>query len=189
MVDSRHLFRSFFCVAVILAALSAGARAQDEFLAGPAYAKFRLTLSSGWREEAAGPFFYQQAVEGQTQWAIPPFFCQTLTPEVDWSEWEFLYPIMTYRRFGKEYRLQLVQLLSLPGGKTDEENGVHKTTVFPFYFHQSSRDTNLNYTALFPFYGHLVDRLFRNDIKFIMFPIYSETRKKDVVTDNYIYPI
>ena len=30
--------------------------------------------------------------------------------------------------------------------------------------------------------------LFRDEIFFVMFPIYSQTRKKDVVTDNYLYP-
>jgi hypothetical protein len=29
----------------------------------------------------------------------------------------------------------------------------------------------------------------RDDIRFVLFPVYSETRKRDVVTDNYLYPI
>ena len=45
-----------------------------------------------------------------------------------------------------------------------------------------------NYTAVFPFYGHLKHRLFRDEIDFIMFPLYSQTRKKDVVTDNIPIP-
>jgi hypothetical protein len=172
-----------------MAAVSVQAGADDELLAGPAYAKFRLTLSPGWREEAAGPFFYEQKVSGQTQWAIPPFFCQTLTPEVDWSEWEFFYPVINYRRFGNEYRLQFAQVLSFSGGQTPQENSVRHTTLFPFFFHQSSTESNHNYTALFPLYGHMENRMFRDDIKFVLFPLYSETRKKDVVTDNYLYPI
>jgi len=39
-----------------------------------------------------------------------------------------------------------------------------------------------------PFYGRLNNRLFRNDIYFIMFPAYVQTRKGDIVTDNYFYP-
>jgi hypothetical protein len=39
-----------------------------------------------------------------------------------------------------------------------------------------------------PFYGHLKNRLFRDEIFFVMFPFYSETRKRDVITDNYLYP-
>jgi hypothetical protein len=188
MVNSRQFFWPLFRLAGLLAAVSAQA-GNEECLAGLAYAKFGLTLDSGWREEAAGPFFYQQATAGQTQWALPPFFCRTSTPEVDWEEWEVFYPVIDYRRFGKEYRLQVGEFLSFSGGNTQEENGVRRTTLFPIYFRQRSPDTNLNYTALVPFYGHLINRLFRDDIKFVMFPIYSETRKKDVVTDNYFYPI
>ena len=39
-----------------------------------------------------------------------------------------------------------------------------------------------------PFYGHIRNRLLLNDVFFVMFPFYAETRKKDVVTDNYVYP-
>jgi hypothetical protein len=189
MANYRQFLRRVLCLAGLLSAISAKAGADDEFLAGPAYAKFRLTLTPGWREEAAGPFFYEQDVSGQAQWGLPPLFCRTLTPEVDWSEWEFLYPVMNYRRFGKEYRLQLAQVLSFSGGQTPEDNSVSHATLFPFYFHQHSTETNHDYNALFPLYGHLENRMFRTDIKFVLFPLYSETRKKDVVTYNYLYPI
>ncbi|HEY3863201.1 MAG TPA: hypothetical protein VGO59_15070 [Verrucomicrobiae bacterium] len=189
MADSRQLFRILAGLGTVLFAFSTRAGTDDELLTGPAFAKFHLTLTSGCREEAAGPFYYNQNAEAQTQWAIPPFFCRTLTPEADWSEWDFLYPLADYRRFGKEHRLQLLQFLSFSGGESFEENAAHRSTFFPFYFRQRSKDTNLNYTAVFPFGGHLENRLFRDDIKFILFPIYSETRKKDVVTDNYVYPM
>jgi hypothetical protein len=189
MAASRHLWIPAACLAAWLAAFCAPAQAEEDVLAGPAYARFRLTLSSGWREEVAGPFFYEQTSAGQRQWAVPPFFCRTLTPEVDWSEWELLYPLINYRRFGREYRLQLAQIWSLSGGDREDGNAARRATVFPLYFSQRSRDTNLNYTAVFPFYGHLENRMFRDDIKFLLFPLYSKTRKKDVVTDNYIFPI
>jgi hypothetical protein len=170
-------------------ALSATAANQPEIGAGPAYAKFSLTLSSGWREEALGPLYYWQVAEGQQQWALPPFFCQTRTAGVDWSEWEVFYPLIDYRRFGSEYRLEIGQLLSFSGGKTPEADATRQVTFFPIFFRQRSPNTNLNYTALLPFYGHLENRLFRDEIDFILFPLYSETRKKDMITDNYLYPI
>src|SRR5271155_3829226 len=189
MVNYRQLLRPLICLAWFFAALPALAGADDEFFAGPAFANFRLTLAPGWREEAVGPFYYDQSVSGQIQWAIPPFYCRTITPEVDWSEWDFLYPIANYRRFGTEYRLQFGQLLSFSGSQTPQENQVRHTTLFPFYFHQSSTETNHGYTAVFPLFGHLENRIFRDDIKFVLFPLYSETRKKDVVTDNFLFPI
>jgi hypothetical protein len=83
----------------------------------------------------------------------------------------------------------LFQLFSFAGGPTQEDVAKHRFTIFPIYFRQRSPDPSLNYTAVVPFYGHLVNRLFRDDIRFVMFPLYSKTRKKDVVVSNYLYPI
>jgi len=174
-----------FCCALAFPAL---AQEDEGVAAGPAFAEFPLTLSSGYRREAAGPLYYSQQTGSQQQWALPPFFCHTLTPDVDWTEWELLYPIISYRRFGGEYRLQIVEFLSFSGGRADPVNGAWRFTIFPFYFQQRTPDKKLDYTALVPFYGHLKNRLFRDEIKFVLFPLYSETRKRGVVTDNYLYP-
>jgi hypothetical protein len=79
-------------------------------------------------------------------------------------------------------------LWSFAGGQNQRESNQKRFTIFPFYFQQRSPETNLNYTALVPFYGHINGRLFRDKIFFVMFPLYSETTKKDVVTDNYLFP-
>jgi hypothetical protein len=179
---------SFFFLWTIIPS-SALADSDGEHIYGPAFSKFRLTLESGYREEAASPLYYWQNTDGATQMGLPPFFCQTITPDVEWSEWEVFYPVIDYRRFGSEYRLQIVEFLSFSGGNTERERGVERLTLFPIYFQQRSTNTNLNYTAVVPFYGELKNRLFRDDIKFVLFPLYSETRKRDVVTDNYLYPI
>ena len=151
--------------------------------------RFQLTLEDGWRTEAAGPFYYSQHNEPGTTWAVPPFFSCDKKPDVEAHEDDFLYPLLTSVRYGKERRWQIGQLISISGGQ--EQGGVEKKrlTLFPFYFSQRSPDTNLNYTAFVPFYGRLKDRLFHNEIYFVMFPIFSETRKRDVVTDNYLYPL
>ena len=44
------------------------------FTAGPLYDQFPLTLDSGHRTEAAGPFFYDQQRETEKTWAMPPLF-------------------------------------------------------------------------------------------------------------------
>jgi hypothetical protein len=45
-----------------------------------------------------------------------------------------------------------------------------------------------NYTALLPIYGHLKHRLFRDEVSFVMMPLYVRSRKRDMVTHNYLYP-
>jgi hypothetical protein len=151
--------------------------------------RYQITLENGWRTEAAGPLYYSQQTETQITWALPPFFSCAKDLAVESHEDDFLYPLLTEVRYGREWRWQLFQLISFAGGKQPDDAKTKRTTFFPFYFQQRSPETNLNYTAVFPFYGHLQNRFSRDEIFFILFPFYSETRKRDVVTDNYLFPI
>lgn len=155
---------------------------------GPLLSRFPLTLDEGERKEALGPLFYQERRDTQMTLGLPPLFTHVLNGEADSEEYDFLYPFLSYDRFGHEYRWHIFQLFSLAGGKRQDEVPAKRTTIFPIYFQQRSPDTNLNYTALFPLHGQLKNRLFKDEIRFTAFPLYAQTRKRDVVTDNYVYP-
>ena len=164
------------------------ARSADFMSAGPLYEEFPLTLAPGHRTESLGPLFNLEQKESQREWGIPPLFSSTTDPTIEYKEFDFLYPLMTYDQFGSEYRWQFFQLLSYAGGQDQQENKARRFTLFPIYFQQRSPDPSQNYTALLPIYGHLKNRLFRDEIKFVMLPCYVQSRKKDVVTDNMPYP-
>ena len=104
------------------------------------------------------------------------------------EEYDVLYPLLSYDRFGAEYRWHLFQVLNFSGGQSQEEKRSDKFTIFPFYFQRRSADPTQNYTALLPFWGTLKDRLLRDEIKVRLFPLYARTVKKDVVTENYAFP-
>jgi hypothetical protein len=176
-----------FCagLAIIISMTTA---AEDSFSAGPVFDSFTLTLESGHRIESLGPFFYEQKKDSETTWAIPPLIYRDTDPATESREFDLLYPLVTCERFGREYRWQLLQLFSFSGGQDQNEIPTTRFTVFPFYFQQRSPDANRNYTALFPFYGRVKGRLFRKEIFVVLFPLYSETRKGEVETDNYLYP-
>ena len=159
------------------------------FHAGLFYDQFPLTLDSGRRTEAVGPLFYDQQKDSEKIWAFPPLFSHTTDPTVEYREDDFLYPLLTYESYGREYRWQFCELFSFAGGQEPNVITAKRLTIFPFYFQQRSPDTNENYTALIPFYGHLQHRLLRDKIFFVMFPLYGQSQKKDVVTDNYLYPV
>ena len=164
-------------------------RAQEDFVAGPLYSDFKLTLSPGRRGEVVGPFFYSQQVETERQIGFPPLFSWTRDPDLNLTEVDLGYPLISFRRYGGEYRLQIYQLLSWAGGRSQKEDATHRFTLFPIYFQQrNAQDPSQDYTALVPFYGHLKKRLMRDDIRFVLFPFYSVTSKKDVVTHNYLFP-
>jgi hypothetical protein len=175
------------CFGLLVASLENG-RAAGHFNAGPLWSSSPLVLPQGQRTEAMGPFYYFERKETQEIHAFPPFFSYLADPVTDAVQFDFSYPVMTYSRYGTEYRWQFLQLLSFSGGQDQREVGRRRFTVFPIYFQQRSPDSGQNYTALVPFYGHLKGRLFRDEITFAMFPLYGRSRKGDVVTDNYLYP-
>ena len=166
-------------------------RAAGEVDAGPLFADFRLTLDAGHRTEAVGPLFYHEHSATHDQIAMPPFWSDTYDRVADVDEFDFLYPLVTWDRFGTESRFQILQLFNFNGAQAQEGPHVKRFTIFPVYFQQRSPDPSQDYTALFPICGHLEGRPLnmRDDIRFVLFPLYSETRKRDVVTDNYLYPI
>lgn len=163
-------------------------RGADSFVAGPAHSRFELTLEDGNRTELLGPLYYRQQAGTRSSTAFPPFFSLFDDPDVAATEFDILYPLLSWDRFGDEYRFHLFQLLSFSGGSSQDDLITRRFSLFPFYFQQRSANSNDNYTALLPFYGHLKGRLLRDEIRFVLFPLWSQTRKRDVVTDNYLYP-
>jgi len=188
------------------------ANASDDWNAGFLFDQYPLTLELGQRAEALGPLFYRQEKEDELTLAVPPLFSQTSDPVTEAEEFDFLYPLLTYDHFGREYRWQLFQLLSFSGGQTQDEVMSRRFTLFPLYFQQRSQDPGKNYTALFPFYGKLQNRFFRSEIDFALWPVYVKTvrrpsattrpddpflqlrhrylsaRRGDITTYNYFYP-
>lgn len=164
-------------------------RAGEGGSAGLLYDEFRLTLSPGGRRtEMLGPLFSHQHNDSATERRFTPLLSITKDPLTDFTEVDFIYPLLTYDRFGEEYRFQIIQWFSFSGGATVDENKRRRFTLFPFYFQMRSTNPEENYTALVPIHGRLVNRFFRDEVKFTLLPLYVQSRKKDIVTDNFVYP-
>jgi hypothetical protein len=155
---------------------------------GFAYDDFDLTLETGHRTEIGGPFYYREQLETSRIWAVPPILSYCEEKTTDLVEFSFMYPLFTYVRYGDQSRWQFFQLLNFVNGPNLDEKVRQRFTIFPLYFHQKSSDPSQEYVGYGPFYGHLYNRIFRDEIEYVMFPFYSKTRKKDVVTRNYVYP-
>ncbi len=155
---------------------------------GPLYHEYRLTLREGERTEALGPFWGSERSGTHAQWAIPPLLSWHTEYDTDFEEYDFLYPLLSYNRTGKESRWQLFQLISFGGSGRQDGTTADRVTIFPFYWRQRSPNPEENYTAFFPIYGQIKNRLLRDEIEFLLFPLYGKTRKRDVVTENYLFP-
>jgi hypothetical protein len=134
------------------------------------------------------PFVHVQTNNFASQWSVPPLFSRTKSLSLESEEIDFLYPLLTYDRYGEERKFQILQILNISGGQ-DQTNQLRKRfAIVPFYYQQRSPITEQNYTALMPFYGTIKGRYLRDEIKVALFPLYSRTKKRDVVTENYLYP-
>lgn len=168
---------------------SATTSSAEEIAAGPFAYRFNLTLTPGSRVEAFGPLLSYERKDSQLQWALPPLLSYVHDRGTETEEFDFAYPLLSYDRFGSEFRFHFFQVFSFSGGHNQQDVPADRLTLFPFYFQQRSPDPAQNYTAFLPIYGHLKNRLFRDEINFLMMPLYVQTRKKDVVTDNYLFPL
>jgi hypothetical protein len=158
-------------------------------VAGPIFSSFGLTIESGRRTEILGPLFYSESRDEVSQWALPPLMSYTHDRGIDSTEFDVLYPILTYDRFGAEYRFQIFQLFTFAGGAVQGDTNKHRFSLFPIYLQQRSPDASQNYTSLLPFYGRLQNRFFRDEVFYVMMPLYVQSRKRDLITDNYVFPI
>lgn len=204
--SNRVLFLTAVELLLFLCATALESRGGQDLWIGPLYTEFSLTLGEGERREAVGPFWYseevrEQNIEGigetglarasvaETTMALPPLFSVQERPQTEGLSWDFVYPIITYDRFGQERYFQALQLLSFSAGH--EANGTRweKFSLFPLYFQRRASDPALNYTAVWPIYGHVEKRFFRDEADWILWPAYVRTRKKDIITENFLVPI
>jgi hypothetical protein len=174
----------------LLLALEGGPLLAAPLELGPLVHEFSLTLAPGRRTEALGPLLRdEQREDGVREWAVSPLLSHTTDRQMESTEFDLLYPLMTYDRFGTEYKFRWFLLTTFSGGHDQQDLQRRRFTLFPFYFQQRSRDPRFCYTAVFPLYGTIQERLLRDEMKFVLFPLYGQSRRKDVVTDNYLYPI
>jgi len=179
---SLHFYLRFFLAAVF------GQIAASAIDLGPIYDSFPLTLEKGKRTEWIGPIVSVEKTTNDWGWTFSPLMSYRYNAGVDNTSFDLLYPIITHDRYGSEYRFQIFQVFSISGGNNQKQEKKKRFTLFPSYFQQRAPDPNDNYTALLPIYGTLKNRLFRDRIHFILMPIYVQTDKHGMITDNYLLP-
>jgi hypothetical protein len=155
---------------------------------GPIYDRFPLALREGDRWEAVGPLFAGERSGTGTLFSFSPLFSLYWDSAIPQTEAELGYPILSFDKFGAEYRFQILQVIAFSGGERMRGGEMHRTTLFPIYFHERSSNSNENYTAVFPFYGRINNRLFRDRAFFVLFPLFLRSEKRGVITDNYLFP-
>lgn len=155
---------------------------------GPLVHRFGVTFEDAERTEALGPFFNRESGVGYQEWAIPPIYSRRYEEATDKLSIDIFWKVASYDRMGPEAKFTFLQMFNVGTARSLADEGDRRFTLFPFYFQNRSDNPDRNYTAVFPFYGRIRNRVFRDEVKWVMFPLYAQSHKRDLVTDNYFFP-
>lgn len=132
-----------------------------------------------------GPLIKYESKGAETEYALRPLFYRAVD-DAGSSQMEVLYPLYSSKVTPDSTRLNVLQLLSYDFG-TRESGSSDKFYLFPFLFYGDDPDRG-RYSAFFPFSGNLKGWFGRDEISFIMFPLYGRTQKEKQQIDNFLWP-
>ncbi|MGQ9646012.1 MAG: hypothetical protein ACUVWO_05660 [Thermodesulfobacteriota bacterium] len=135
--------------------------------------------------EGLGPFFHWKKEEGRRGWGVRPFFYWTRDEGEDLRRFEFLYPFGKYQVKGDHKKGYLFPL-SAYRAETFDSREKWDFQFFPFFVGKT--DEGEDYSGLFPIYGRVLKRYGKDEIRFCLWPLYSESLSEGVRTQNILWP-
>ncbi len=136
---------------------------------------------------ALGPFLKYERKGTEREYALRPLYFRASDPEDGISFSETLYPVASRKSSPDQTSYQGLRLLTYDFGER-EKGSDNEFMLFPLIFYGEHRERG-RYFALFPLGGKIYDMFGRDEIRFALFPVYGQTRKKDRVTDNVLWPV
>ncbi len=136
-----------------------------------------------------GPFFTSsQSTDGTVdELGIRPLFFRREDRAAQSLEWEFLYPVMTYRRSVGDWEWQFLKLFEMRGEGSPQAEREDRTVFFPFFFKGTSTTGQKSF-GIMPFYGRTHDMLFWEEFDWVMFPLYARAVRVGLETHYFPYP-
>lgn len=181
-------FATALCAACIVFFPSvASASRPNPFDAG-FFASRYADVNGDQRLKAAGPFFEMaQSTQGWHLAAVRPFYSEVENPATGQWRKDYLWPLGSWRKIGKEEQSRYLVFFSFKHGE-EKPDRRYRFWLLPFYF--QGRDTSgETYRAVFPFGGTIRDFIGRDEIKFALFPLHSTSKLNMLETSNWLWPI
>jgi hypothetical protein len=137
-----------------------------------------------------GPLIHSgRSLDGEVEeFAIRPLFFRRTEKAGDRLEWEFLYPLMTYRESEGDWDFQFFRILNARHEGSPQAGRERHSDFFPFYF-SGVRETGEPYYGILPFWGKVYDRLFWEEWEWVLFPFYVRTVRTGAETRYFPWPL
>jgi len=164
-------------------------------------------VASGWAEENVWPLFVIRSGQADTvesaQYVGPlffhrsdgvtdvrgfrPLFLTTRTGET--VERNLFYPLFTYRTQPGYSSFNFFHLIEHQSNAESGTTPNDRFDIWPVYFSRRAADPEKSYQAFFPIGGTLKNRLGRDKITFVLWPLYLQTEKKGRRVTHTPWPI
>lgn len=131
--------------------------------------------------EILGPLLSWHRRGPSRSFTLAPLFYLNREGE-DSSTAEFLYPLGQYRRQGPEAHFNLVPLSNW----RVEEDGATSGQLFPFFWGRTAGGQA--YGGIFPLYGIFKERFQRQQLTFLLWPLYSSSQGEGTKTYRLCWP-
>lgn len=178
-------FSCFLLIILFLLPSCAG-----KFEAPPIYYEKENLREGSTSKNFLGPFITYTDNEDVQDFGVRPLFFLHNEKSQNVDEKEFLYPLLVHKSENDYTRTKaLLSIISL-NTKNRESGFVDKDfRFFPFIFYRDYEEDDLDHFAFFPFYGNLKNFLGKDEIDFILFPIYLSSSKEGEDTESYLWPV
>jgi hypothetical protein len=133
------------------------------------------------------PFVYYHRGKDAREFSIRPVFSIKKDESADSTVIDILYPLIKYKKTGADEKFRIFPIMK------DETVEVipNKTRTahdhFPLYWGKS--EDGRSYGGLFPIYGTVRKRFGKDDIFFLLWPLYSRTVEDSTVSHTVLWPI
>lgn len=139
--------------------------------------------------DALGPFVSYKKSPDTTEYGFRPIFYNYRNERKDRTSFDFLYPFFTHRSFEGDTKFQvLVYLFYYRSDLRPSGFREYDYTLFPFLFGRKDEQPEKSYFALFPLFGTLKHRYGKDEISFMLFPLFLKTRQEGMTNYNFVWP-
>jgi hypothetical protein len=135
--------------------------------------------------DGLGPLFLWKGGPQRVEWGIRPFLYWTEDEAESLQRLEFIYPFGKYQAEKDRKKGYLVPLSRY---KEEEFDGKKRWGFEFLFFFLGETEKGEDYFGLFPIYGTLLDRFAKDEIRFYLWPLYSESTREGAVTTNLLWP-
>lgn len=143
------------------------------------------------RDYIVWPLIFMDETEAWRQFSFVPFYIERTSPDDSEKRVQFLWPIWMYRRSGKDVSIRLLPFYTYWKDyfpyDGDEAYDLHYM-LFPIIFGSESPEDGKSF-AFFPIGGKMRNFLGRDEIGFVLFPLYMEYTKRELHQRNYLWPV